>query len=773
MRAVITKIMFDPLHSWFGIPPQEQPPNHYRLLGVSLFESSADVIDTAYDKQMTFLHGCANGDHAELAESLMNQVSAARLTLVNPDKRASYDAALRRASASPVVRSGTTQKAADPIAPAASPPQTSSPIRPSLRPLPPPIRSPAATNPFISLRSRSSAAATESSQAPQLVANTSSPVRRRKRKNWLLPTFSVLVSVLLIGIGFLVVELVDPSKQVPPASTSAAGSSSPTIERQQTPVAPNQQSSPTIVNSPAPTVRRPQNRQTASQNPRQRIGAPVREAMSPTTPATAASIPVPEGLESLSPNTGNALAESMRLPIPDVASIARSQALMVELYADKNAAATTPRQKIELAKQMYQVGIETNDDTVGRYVLWKLFALPILLGNGDFLTAFEVIDSLEQHYQVAGLTEKATILLAVPQPQLQRAPEIVSQFEPLVHQAIAEEQYTVASQLALQWREILSSSRRHSVDEFIAKIEQLQNSQQDYLAARQRLTTTSDDPAANLNVGRYLCFAKEQWEQGFPHLIASGDKTLAEVASLETKYAESFAKTVEMETQMADQWYDIASKETDQRFRDAIGQRALQWYRVALPRMASGVNKVKAEKRSAELANYDSGAEVSANKRVLGYQRFDSKESSFDSFRRRGNEFTVSMGKAEDGKGEACVGVELTGVSEIFVAINGNRKVAEVDRATKLGFFIDYGSPTGYRKRVFLALGEYEYADFNSNPYWGTASPPNEIFNLRPKRVYELNLSDNAPADWDGRCWFSLYMQNAGFGCTAQANLRF
>ncbi len=29
---------FDPYHKWLGIPPDEQPANHYRLLGLELFE---------------------------------------------------------------------------------------------------------------------------------------------------------------------------------------------------------------------------------------------------------------------------------------------------------------------------------------------------------------------------------------------------------------------------------------------------------------------------------------------------------------------------------------------------------------------------------------------------------------------------------------------------------------------------------------------------------------------------------------------------------------
>ena len=53
--------MFDPLHKWFGIPRSEQPPNDYRLLGITLYESDPEVIDGAADKQLAFLHGLANG----------------------------------------------------------------------------------------------------------------------------------------------------------------------------------------------------------------------------------------------------------------------------------------------------------------------------------------------------------------------------------------------------------------------------------------------------------------------------------------------------------------------------------------------------------------------------------------------------------------------------------------------------------------------------------------------------------------------------------------
>jgi hypothetical protein len=43
---------FDPYYTWLGIPPKDQPPTHYRLLGVECFEANSDVIENAADRQM-------------------------------------------------------------------------------------------------------------------------------------------------------------------------------------------------------------------------------------------------------------------------------------------------------------------------------------------------------------------------------------------------------------------------------------------------------------------------------------------------------------------------------------------------------------------------------------------------------------------------------------------------------------------------------------------------------------------------------------------------
>jgi len=86
---------FNPYHVWLAIPPEEQPANYYRLLGLRLFESNGDVIDGAADRQMAHLRTFQIGKHAELAQRLLNEVAAARVCLLDPGKHAAYDQQLR------------------------------------------------------------------------------------------------------------------------------------------------------------------------------------------------------------------------------------------------------------------------------------------------------------------------------------------------------------------------------------------------------------------------------------------------------------------------------------------------------------------------------------------------------------------------------------------------------------------------------------------------------------------------------------------------------
>ena len=94
---------FDPYRKWLGIPPNAQPPNHYRLLSVELFEADPEVIDTAAQRQMSFVRTFALGEHAEHAQSLLNELAKARATLLDPESKAKYDASLNAQRQQPAV----------------------------------------------------------------------------------------------------------------------------------------------------------------------------------------------------------------------------------------------------------------------------------------------------------------------------------------------------------------------------------------------------------------------------------------------------------------------------------------------------------------------------------------------------------------------------------------------------------------------------------------------------------------------------------------------
>lgn len=86
---------FDPYYTWLGIRPEEQPPDHYRLIGLRQFEDNADVIANASDRQMQFLRSMQVGKRSAQSQKLLNEISAAGGCLLDPQRKAKYDQELR------------------------------------------------------------------------------------------------------------------------------------------------------------------------------------------------------------------------------------------------------------------------------------------------------------------------------------------------------------------------------------------------------------------------------------------------------------------------------------------------------------------------------------------------------------------------------------------------------------------------------------------------------------------------------------------------------
>src|SRR5688572_5188911 len=82
---------FDPYHIWLGIPRDEQPPDHYRLLGIRKFESNPDVIANAAEQRATHVRSMQTGMRQGESQPLLNEIFLATRVLLDQQKKARYD----------------------------------------------------------------------------------------------------------------------------------------------------------------------------------------------------------------------------------------------------------------------------------------------------------------------------------------------------------------------------------------------------------------------------------------------------------------------------------------------------------------------------------------------------------------------------------------------------------------------------------------------------------------------------------------------------------
>lgn len=174
---------FDPYHKWLGISPRHQPPNHYRLLSLDLYETDSAVIEAAVDRIAAFLQDVAAGPHAKESQKLLNDIAAARLCLLDETRKARYDDRLRAELAQVSWPEG--EPAPPPVAPAYAIETSANSVAKQ-----PVVRKTVAKGTVI---------ASESKHETTLPTNKK-PKQRQQRASPLLPLSFVSGGVLLIGV---------------------------------------------------------------------------------------------------------------------------------------------------------------------------------------------------------------------------------------------------------------------------------------------------------------------------------------------------------------------------------------------------------------------------------------------------------------------------------------------------------------------------------------------------------------------------------------------
>jgi hypothetical protein len=531
--------MFDPYHKWLGIPPQDQPPNHYRLLGIGLFESDPEVIDAAADKHMTYIRGCATGPHVAHSQKLLNEIAAARLCLLKPEKKKAYDTSLRSQAA-----------------PTDVPPNLN-----------------------------------EEKNALQFSSQAVGHSRGKKQP-WFLMSIAVAVSIAVcwIAITYTRNPAIQPMQEPKPVDQSKIALVTPTQS-----LTDREENKPQAGDTSAPDKPPSTKTDADATAPRKSIEVPASDLKMERV----------EGQLGLSEEKRKAVKTSEQVAksvatlaeVPSDADQEKSETTIKQVLQSDYAKASRPSDKQALARKLLRKAKGTDDDPIHRFVLLRE-ARDIATEVGAIGTAMEAIDGIARWHEVDALQMKTDALakiVKVPRPTESMATHALT-IVALLDDAIAVDQYELAKRLAPL---ILLVAQKSTNNEFVKiatnrakEIEPLEIAHNEMKAASEILEANPNDPEANLIVGRFLCLAKGDWENGIAKLALSSDETLKSLASMEQE-------TLPDSLALADGWWKY-SESIEGVLRIQAQSHAAEWDRRALPNL-TGINKSKVEQRIASV----------------------------------------------------------------------------------------------------------------------------------------------------------------------------
>jgi hypothetical protein len=286
------------------------------------------------------------------------------------------------------------------------------------------------------------------------------------------------------------------------------------------------------------------------------------------------------------------LAQEARSPVPDAKAEREAEKLVRELFKDAYA-----KKAPGLAKTLLDQALQTRDSAVNQYVLLRE-SRDVALQAGDLPAAFQAVDEMGRRFQLNPRTMKADILekLGKSAKTPEESGRVAKAAVDVADELVAADEYAAAEKLTTQAMALARKAKEVPVvTRLDSKIREMGEAKQRWekgQRARDALAADPASPAANLAVGRYLCFVKGQWESGLQNLVRAGDGPLKTLCLRDIAGPKESAGQIEV----GDGWWDLAEKEPAGIEQATIRRRAAHWYVQAAPRVA-GAARAGIEKR--------------------------------------------------------------------------------------------------------------------------------------------------------------------------------
>lgn len=287
--------------------------------------------------------------------------------------------------------------------------------------------------------------------------------------------------------------------------------------------------------------------------------------------------------------------------IPGVAAQEAAAAKVRSIFATDYADASYPaRQK--LARKLIEQGDQTKRDGDAKYVFY-IEARDVAARAGDVPTAFMAVDHLVATFTASKLAQRVEVLqMAAPALGTPAAnASVASMCVDLIDQCAIENDFEHADALLALADATAAKAQKRAYVSWVqwrrARLDVLRAAHERAKPAQEKLNLSPDDPEANLVMGRHLCSARGDWDNGLPMLLKASDRELAALADRDLTCPEDQSTE---QFRLADAWWEFGQQQTDDE-RQPWRNRAAYWYRRALPAL-DGLDAATAERRMMETA---------------------------------------------------------------------------------------------------------------------------------------------------------------------------
>lgn len=289
-----------------------------------------------------------------------------------------------------------------------------------------------------------------------------------------------------------------------------------------------------------------------------------------------------------------------RFAPPEPAKLKDAEKAVKDLFKDLYSKKSLQDRK-SLVRALLEQAASTQDDPAGLWVLLRE-AQDIAASVCDVRTSVEVVDSIARVFDVDALAVKSNALSIAGKAA--KAPEefasVAQAFLLFTDELVAADQYEAAEKAAAAAAQHARSSRDAALTaRATTRLKEVSEAKAAFLAMKgvlETLAKTPDDPAANWEMGKFLCFVKGNWELGIRFFAKGSDEAFKALSTKEL----SFPTEVQDRIAVADGWFDLGEREKSPLRKNQLQSHARTLYEAALVD-ATGLSKARISKRLEDL----------------------------------------------------------------------------------------------------------------------------------------------------------------------------